>query len=165
MRPRMLLTAIVVTAAACAPVLSSTPIQGAASDLSAIAGRWTGDYVSPEAGRSGSIVFTFVADKNKAYGDVAMGRPRLNPNLTAGGDPAPVSGSLESQLLKFKLVNVINGDVFGVLEPYTDPSCDCTVRTTFTGHIDDPGTIRGTFATTGPRNVPSRTGTWVVTKH
>jgi hypothetical protein len=164
MRSRILFAAMLVAGTACAPVFSGTRIQGDAGDLSAIAGKWSGDYVSPEAGRTGSIVFTFVADKNKAYGDVAMGRSRLNPNIVVGGDQRPVPGTLESELLKFKVVNVVNGDVFGVLEPYTDPSCDCTVRTTFTGHFDDPVTIRGTFATTGPHNTPTRTGTWEVKK-
>jgi hypothetical protein len=164
MRSRLLLGAIIAGVAACAPILSHVRVNGAQNDLSAIAGKWGGEYDSPEVGRAGSIVFTFVADKNEAYGDVAMGMPPINRNLATMNDQRSVPGSLESQILKIKFVNVVNGDVFGVLEPYTDPTCDCTVRTTFTGHIDDPVTIRGTFATTNPHGLSARTGTWKVTK-
>ena len=67
-------------------------------------------------------------------------------------------------MLKFRFVNVVDGQVFGVLEPYIDPACGCVVRTTFTGKIDGPSTISGKFSTTNPVTASVLTGVWHVRK-
>lgn len=163
MRVNTLLAAAVISLSACAPILSRVRISGGGNDLAAIAGKWHGQYQSNELGRSGSIVFRFAAPEDVAYGDVAMVAP-ANQTLTLAGDESSVRPRYQSQILKIKFVNIVNGEIFGVLEPYTDPSCECTVRTTFTGHFDGPSTIRGTFSTTSPLSSSARTGTWKVIK-
>jgi hypothetical protein len=163
MRVNALLAAAVVSLTACAPILSRVRISGSNDDLSAIAGKWNGQYQSTELGRSGSIVFRFAAPEDVVYGDVAM-VAAANRTLTLAGDESTVRPRFQSQILKIKFVNVVNGEIFGLLEPYTDPSCECTVRTTFTGHFDGASAIRGTFSTTSPLSSSARTGTWKVIK-
>lgn len=160
---RLIAIGILVAVSACAPVLSAIHLRGERSDLASLAGKWNGEYRSPDLGRSGSIVFRFADPEDVAYGDVAMAVP-TNGTLTLAGDGASVRPRFRSEILKIKFVNVVNGEIFGVLEPYTDPSCECTVRTTFTGHFDGASTIRGTFATTSPISSTTKTGTWKVAK-
>ena len=126
-------------------------------------GKWRGEYRSPELGRSGSIVFRFADESDVAYGDVAMGVP-MNDTYTLAGDAPPVRPRFRSEILKIRFVSIVNGEIFGVLEPYTDPSCECTVRTTFTGRFDGSSSIRGTFSTTSPLSSSTKTGTWKVVK-
>jgi hypothetical protein len=152
-----------VAVSACAPILSAVHIRGSSSDLAALTGKWNGEYRSPGLGRSGSIVFHFADPQDVAYGDVAMVVP-TNGTLTLAGDEASVRPRFRSEILKIKFVNVVEGEIFGVLEPYTDPACECTVRTTFTGHFDGGSTIRGTFATSSPISSTTKTGTWKVVK-
>lgn len=160
---RLVALGIVVAVSACAPILSAVRLRGERSDLASLAGNWHGEYRSPDLGRSGSIVFRFAAPEDVAYGDVAMVVP-AGETLTLAGDQASVRPRFHSEILKIKFVNVVNGEIFGVLEPYTDPSCECTVRTTFTGHFDGGSTIRGTFATTSAISSTAKTGTWKVAK-
>lgn len=160
---RLIAVGIVVCASACAPILSAVRLRGESSDLASLAGKWNGEYHNPDLGRSGSIVFRFAGPEDVAYGDVAMAVP-TDGTLTLAGDQASVRPRFHSEILKIKFVNVVNGEIFGVLEPYTDPSCECTVRTTFTGHFDGGSTIRGTFATTSPISSTTKTGTWQVAK-
>jgi hypothetical protein len=139
-------------------------MHGNYADLSAITGKWNGEYKNPDVARSGSIVFNFAAPEDVAFGDVAMVAPVVDGTLTLVGNEAMVRPHNQSQMLKIRFVNVVNGEIFGVLEPYTDPACECLVRTTFTGRLDGPSTIRGTFATTSPMMSSTRTGTWKVVK-
>lgn len=164
MRANKLLAAGVIAAlAGCAPLLSRVAVRGGYDDLSAIAGKWNGEYRNPELGRNGSILFHFAAPEDVAYGDVAMTVP-AEESLNIVGGESPVRPRFQSQVLKIKFVNVVNGEVFGVLEPYTDPACECVVRTTFTGRFDGKSTIRGTFATTSMMTSGTRTGTWKVVR-
>jgi hypothetical protein len=159
---RLIAIGIAVAVTACAPILSTVRLRGTSSDLASLAGKWNGEYRSPDLGRSGSIMFRFAEPEDVAYGDVAMMVPS-NETFTLAGDQA-VRPRFHSETLKIKFVNVVNGEIFGVLEPYTDPSCECVVRTTFTGHFDGGSTIRGTFATTSPLSSTVKTGTWKVVK-
>lgn len=160
---RLIAIGIVVGVSACAPVLSAVRLRGESSDLATLAGKWNGEYRSPDLGRSGSIVFRFADPRDVAYGDVAMVVP-TSGTLTLAGDQASVRPRFHSEILKIKFVDVVNGEIFGVLEPYTDPSCECTVRTTFTGRFDGGSTIRGTFTTTSPISSTAKKGTWAVDK-
>ena len=160
---RLIAIGIAVAVTACAPVLSAVRMRGTSSDLAALTGKWNGEYRSPDLGRSGSIVFRFADPEDVAYGDVAMVVP-TNQTVTLAGDQPSVRPRFQSEILKIKFVNVVNGEIFGVLEPYTDPTCECTVRTTFTGHFDGSSTIRGTFATTSPLSSSAKTGSWKVVK-
>ena len=139
------------------------PIEGAPAELSALAGRWEGEYDSPATGRLGSIVFDLTAGEDHAHGDVLMipsgsttpyGRvPRT------GGEPA--SPGPTSQLLTIRFVKAEAGKVSGTLDPYWDPSCSCEVTTTFVGEVRGDA-ISGTFSST--RNAGRVFGTWKVTR-
>jgi hypothetical protein len=51
-----------------------------------------------------------------------------------------------------------NGEIFGKLEPYVAPDCDCTVNTSFTGRMR-ADTVSGTFFTEASTML-TQTGTW-----
>jgi len=114
------------------------PVQGA--DLSALTGRWVGEYSSTETGRTGSIVFELRSGDKVARGDVLM-KPKVEPQ--SANDP------LRSmpQMLNISFVSATGGVLRGTMDPYTDPSCDCKVQTTFVGRLSGD-TIEGTFTTT-----------------
>jgi hypothetical protein len=160
---KLIVAGVALGVTACAPILSTVRMRGDTSDLATLTGKWNGEYRSPELGRSGSIMFRFADPGDVAYGDVAMVVPSDSTLLLAGNQPM-VRPRFRSEILKLKFVNIINGEIFGVLEPYTDPSCECTVRTTFTGRFDGGSTIRGTFSTTSPLSSSARTGTWKVVR-
>src|SRR5207249_10261723 len=92
--PGLLMLAL--TLSACGASRSPVPLVGAATDVSALTGQWSGDYSSSESGRSGSIEFTLRAAGDTAFGDVVMvptmlGRP-LAPwrgDNAAGANQAP----------------------------------------------------------------------------
>jgi hypothetical protein len=147
----------------CSSTPAAVPIEGAPAELSALAGRWEGEYDSPATGRLGSIVFDLTAGEDHAHGDVLMipsgsttpyGRvPRT------GGEPA--SPGPTSQLLTIRFVKAEAGKVSGTLDPYWDPSCSCEVTTTFVGEVRGDA-ISGTFSST--RNAGRVFGTWKVTR-
>jgi hypothetical protein len=65
-------------------------------------------------------------------------------------------------VLSIAFVRISGGDVTGTLDPYTDPECQCTVQTTFTGKLRG-NTIEGTFVTRGP-SAREQAGRWKVTR-
>jgi hypothetical protein len=123
------------------------PIGGAASDISAMAGRWEGIYSSEATGRTGSIVFDVKGGKDMAKGDVLM---------VPKGAAAPTSSAMP-QVLSISFVNAEGGVVRGTMDPYHDPDCNCEVQTTFEG-IRRGDSMEGTFTTTGAATVA--TGKW-----
>jgi hypothetical protein len=145
--------------AACSSSSSSThpaaetgfPVEGSASDLKKMTGRWEGDYSSPLTGRSGSIVFEFKPGE-LAYGDVLM-----MPKASSQAIP---------QVLTIRFAQAAGGAVTGDLAPYQDPDCSCEVTTTFTGTMDKSGSkISGTFTSTQTREGGRRvSGNWSVSK-
>ena len=131
--------ALTIACTACRYQPQAVPLQAAPADISALTGRWEGQYVGRETGRSGSIVFMIQAGKDTAYGDVLMGyeAERMNHSLTAAdvasGEHARHASAPE--LLRVSLMRIIGGQVEGILEPYIAPDCHCTVTTTFRGAI------------------------------
>jgi hypothetical protein len=86
--------------AACGVSHTPVPMVGAATDVSALIGQWSGDYSSAESGRSGSISFTLRAAGDSAFGDVVMvpsasGIP-LRPWHTQETGPASTDGRQSS---------------------------------------------------------------------
>jgi hypothetical protein len=158
--------ALTLSFTACRYQPQAVPLQATPADISALAGRWEGQYVGRETGRSGSIVFMIQAGKDTAFGDVLMGweTERMNHSLTAAdvasGEHARHSSAPD--LLRVSLVRVVGGLVEGSLEPYIAPDCACTVTTTFRGTVRGNG-ITGDFLTTGPYGL-RQTGTWDVTR-
>lgn len=132
------------------------PVMGAPGDVSQLAGEWDGDYSSMMSQRYGTIYFSLRAASDTAVGQIMM-IPRANPNPTTG---APSTAG-PSQSLTIRFVHTIGDSVTGVLDPYTDPSCACTVQTTFNGraHGED---ISGTYRTQRPGGGQAVEGQWSV---
>jgi hypothetical protein len=149
-------------ALACASKPTPITVTG---DRASLAGKWVGEYVSPNTGRSGSIVFNLSPSGDAANGDVVMvprGYDRALQPYNAGNTAGvTVQGAAPSQVLTIKLVRVSGDTVSGVMDAYRDPECDCPVQTTFTGRINDD-TIDGTFSTSGRPSAGPQTGTWRV---
>jgi hypothetical protein len=148
---------------ACAPSLPETvPLVGTVSDVSSLVGEWTGEYDGGPSGRSGSIVFVLRSATDTAHGDVLM-IPRARGETAT---PDTRHGQLQlhaNQVLKIAFVRVASGEVSGTLDPYTDPDCNCTVQTKFTGQLRG-NTIEGTFVTRGSQLPREFTGRWRVTR-
>jgi hypothetical protein len=139
------------------------PIQGERVEIARLAGTWVGEYSGTLSGRTGSITFTLKAGTDSAFGDVLM-IPVGNLNAVMAADN-PIDHRLHAsspQVLRVSFVSVANGRVFGSLEPYIAPDCECTVRTTFDGAIG-AGAIEGTFVTRAPGGF-EQTGRWRVVR-
>ena len=145
MRTRFILPGLVSLAAlgACAGSQARVPVVGAEADISQLAGQWYGEYSSSESGRSGSIVFTLSAGSDTATGDVVM-TPRMPPQATPGQSPA-------------------GGDVSGALAPYPDPTCGCTLHTTFIGRLR-ADTLQGTYTSLHEQTREVQHGRWRVVR-
>ena len=140
------------------------PVAGERSDISALAGRWEGEYSSEATGRSGSIVFELRSGDTVARGDVLMvpkGAKQPPPASTLPG--ASTTLSTMPQVLNISFVNASGGVVKGTMDPYRDPDCDCEVETTFVGRVTG-GTIEGTFTSTSSGATPITTGRWKMTR-
>jgi len=133
----------------------AVPVGG--SDVSALEGRWVGDYSSPDTGRTGSIIFEFQLGK-VGRGDVLM-VPKGAYTATPGPDPVKTM----PQVLQISFVNAEGGVVKGTMDAYQDPSCACQVETTFVGRISGD-TIEGTFATSPIGKEAISTGRWKMTR-
>jgi hypothetical protein len=147
---------------ACASKPQAIPLSADPQNLNALVGNWSGDYNSDVTGRSGSIVFKLSAGKDTAFGDVVM-VPRAATQVQASPDRGQtVAVQPSSQVLSIRFARLEGGSVSGVMNPYTDPSCGCTVQTTFTGKLTDTDTIEGTFTTSGSGLPVAQTGRWKV---
>jgi hypothetical protein len=147
---------------ACASTPETVPLVGTAGDVSALVGEWSGEYDGGSSGRSGSIVFVLRSAADTARGDVMM-IPRASGEAAMNdGRRAPLS-LRSGQVLRIAFVRIAGGAVTGTLDPYTDPSCNCTVQTTFTGTLRG-NTIEGTFVTRGAQLSSEQSGRWRVTR-
>jgi hypothetical protein len=117
--------------AACVAPGKPIPVQG---DIQMLAGRWAGEYSSDDTGRSGSIVFMLEAGADTASGDVLMIPHWPGPSYISQYVP-PEEPVAPPQPLRIQLVRVFGHQVAGQLTPYTDPLCDCTVTTIFSGRL------------------------------
>lgn len=157
----LVLAAAMLTGACSSNPAPPVPVQG--SDLSALSGRWVGDYSSTETGRSGSIVFELRSGDKTAHGDVLM-----KPKQDGGGSSSPpgTSETLRTmpQMLNINFVSATAGTLRGTMDPYRDPECDCQVQTTFVGNFVGKDRIQGTFTTTPQGAGTISTGHWQVTR-
>ncbi len=144
---------------ACHPHLASVPVQAMPADLSAMAGRWEGDYEGHQTGRSGSIVFTLRASPDTAQGEVVM-IPAMQVGMqSAGREPQQPNLPVRTpSLLTIRFVHIRGQEVLGTLDPYIDPRCGCEVTTTFHGTVAGDR-VRGSFATRG-QDAYRADGTW-----
>ena len=157
MRAHSLMLAACWGVAACVYQPAAVRLQGAHSDLAALGGRWIGEYNSEESGRNGTILFRLIAARDSAYGDVLMISGTMPQGATR---PDSVMARGTSQLLRIAFVRVDGRQVSGAMEPYMDPSCECTVRPTFIGALRGDR-IHGTYITHLPGG-REHTGTWHV---
>lgn len=153
------------------PVIAASP-----GELTALVGKWAGEYSSAATGRRGSIVFALAAGRDTAAGDVVMmpvdgsGPLRRAPRdpayaaaAAAAGGPARVVTPAPSSALTIRFVRLAGDSVAGMLDPYESPDCACVLTTRFVGRVNGDR-IEGTYETRGsPRNGPL-TGRWRVTR-
>ena len=97
-----------------------------------------------------------------ARGDVMMIPRASGETATDEARRAPLA-LRSNQVLRIAFVRVAGGAVTGTLDPYTDPDCQCTVQTTFTGTLRG-NSIEGTFVTRGSQLPSEQRGRWRVTR-
>ena len=164
-RPHFFAAALIAAVAVTAGCKSSNPappvpVQG--SHVSALRGKWIGEYSSRDTGRTGSITFELKAFEKTARGDVLMvPKDAYAPNAPTSG---PEAVAKMPQVLHIEFVDSSGGTVNGMMDTYVDPRCNCRVQTTFEGTITGD-TIQGTFRTVPQEgDVPITNGVWHVTK-
>jgi len=149
--------------AACAASQKPVHLVGAAGDVQALSGEWSGDYSSAASGRSGSINFTLRAQGDSAFGEVVMvptglGRP-ITPWRGETSSAAPTTRA-HSEVLTISFVRVERNQVSGTLAPYADPETGARLVTTFAGELKG-NAIEGTYTTRLPSG-DIQTGRWTV---
>ena len=153
--------------AACAGHKAPVQMVGAATDVSALAGEWSGDYSSAETGRAGSISFKLRAADDSAFGDVVMvpagsSKPlqKWHPTDTPGAQPTGSNQSSPSTILTIRFVRIESGHVSGNLDPYADPTTGARLFTTFSGELK-ADSISGSY-TTRLLSGQTQSGRWSV---
>jgi hypothetical protein len=156
--------AVTVALVGCAPYQAPiVPVSGDVRSLAMLAGHWEGDYHGTQSGRTGSISFTLSAVGDSATGEVIMDDP-LHQYVVRPAD-TPEQHRLhatKAQGLFIRFVGVRDGGVYGRLEPYTAPDCDCVVSTGFTGYVHGD-TVSGTFFTEASTSL-TQNGVWRVVR-
>ncbi len=156
-----------VLALGCALRAPKTQVSAPDFDLTPLVGKWTGEYTSPESGRTGDVSFVLRAGEVAASGRIEM-VARESEIATIPAYRPMVNGRLAApvrQLLTIHFVRKEGNTVIGLLDPYIDPDCACKVTTTFQGAFVDPRTIEGTFNTFSAElaHIPTG-GRWKVTR-
>lgn len=140
------------------------PVPVAGTD-SALAGVWEGTYESQDTGRVGDIYFALDAEADAAVGEVVM-VPRGAVVSVQRDDEGAWRwlGVDRPQVLTIRFVRLGDGRVTGELDPYGDPDCGCTLRTTFEGEIEGDRAV-GTFASEAAEDTfHSAEGTWAASR-
>jgi hypothetical protein len=121
---RYLRVTLAILAAGCASAPPPIPVIGAPESLGALAGNWAGTYRGIDSRRDGSISFSLRTGDTVAYGDVLMipagyeDHHVWNEREHHGGATPP-----HPAVLTVAFVEVSDGQVTGMLDPYTDPDC------------------------------------------
>ena len=135
--------------AGCAPVIMKTPVSGSPPAISRLVGDWYGDYSSVESGRRGLISFRLRAGADTAEGDVIIqSHTDADPSVPDPSRAPWDAARTNDEVLSIRFVFVTDVEVSGVLNPYRDPGCGCTLTTTFRGTLRGD-IIEGTFHTEG----------------
>jgi hypothetical protein len=158
---RLSVVALAFATASCAINPAPIPVVGTAADLSALAGEWTGEYRSAEAGRTGSITFKLAAGRDTAFGDVLM-IPREDPLRMAEPSQPIVPLAPQPQILTISFVRVTGGSISGSLTPYPSPDCECQLLTTFRGQLKGDRIEGDLWINHSGMEMPAQKGTWWV---
>jgi hypothetical protein len=155
-----LLAAIAAAAGCSSNPAPPVPVEG--SKVSALRGKWIGEYSSKDTGRTGNITFELKLFEKTARGSVLM----VPKDAYAPDAPTSGAGAAATmpQVLQILFVDSSGGVVNGTMDTYVDPRCNCRVNTTFEGTITGDS-ISGTYRTI-PQEGDSAitTGVWHVTK-
>lgn len=135
-----LVFAVACSLTACAGAAQQVEVKGANADLMALAGEWEGQYEGTDSGRNGTIHFALQVGRHTADGEVRLG----------GETP-----------LKISFVEVERGQVSGRIDTYTDPACQCLVRTEFLGLMRGDS-VDGTFTSMMLESGQQLRGNWAV---
>jgi len=108
-------------------------------------------------------MFKLIAGSDTATGDVIMS-PRHNARPQSGEvQPTGPATPGTIQALSINFVRVTGGQVSGSLAPYTDPTCGCTLRTTFVGRLR-ADTLAGTYTSLHEQSREVQRGQWHVVR-
>ena len=160
----LLATLVAVSAAAicsCSMMPPPIPVVGSSERVAALAGTWSGDYSSEATGRYGSIQFTLSADSDTAHGEVVMQPRHPVTRGPADHDGRGVAPPPASQALSVAFVHAVGDTVQGLLRPYEDPECDCTLVTKFAGRLRGDR-IEGRYSTLNTTTGITPAGEWSV---
>jgi hypothetical protein len=149
-------------AVSCASTPPAIPVGGSSEGVSKLAGTWNGEYSSQATQRFGSIRFALAVNSDTAHGDVTM-QPRANGAraLVTEGSATTATPPPPLQVLQIAFVRATGDSVTGVLDPYTDPSCACTVITRFAGRLRG-NRITGRYSTRNTATGAETFGEWNV---
>jgi hypothetical protein len=139
---------VLLLVAACATSSSSVAVEGNDLDVSLLAGKWEGTYEGTATGRKGSVGLDLTTGNRVAEGKVMMGS-LSDPN--------------NARELTITFMKVGGRVLRGSITPYTDPQCNCTVETEFTGTLTGD-TISGSFASAPQGKPKQQAGTWTATR-
>lgn len=145
--------------AGCSAMPPPVPVIGSPAEIARLEGAWDGEYSSDETLRSGSIAFTLAAGADTAFGDVLMLPRQFNLGRTPGD--VQVSERPRPRNLPIRFVLTSGDRLTGMLDPYEDPECGCTLRTVFEGRVQGD-TIQGTFTSTNTQTGEVKHGEWKV---
>lgn len=150
------------------PISPSVPVEASTkADLSALVGKWSGEYFSPDNGRSGSIVFEFKSGGETAHGDVLMWPVGSKAPMQGGANGELSAEQLKTmpQVLNIDFVGSSGGKISGKIVPYTDPDCQCDVETSFSGTVKGD-VMSGTYVIQRMDQSKSKpaTGSWKVAR-
>jgi hypothetical protein len=150
---------LTVAIAACALNPAPVPLIGDSWSISDLAGEWSGEYQGKNNSRTGSIAFRLDAGRDTAYGDIVMS-PRFTLGSRYNDEARPVRAQDLPRTLFIRFVRVLDMQVYGVMEPYRSPDCECMLRTTFSG-VRRGDRIEGTYVTKHEDcDMPQEHGSW-----
>jgi hypothetical protein len=153
----------VALAASCASTPPAIPVGGNAEGVSKLANTWNDEYSSQATQRYGSIRFTLAVNSDTTFGDVTM-QPRKSGDrapVVTEGTPTQATPPPPLQILRIAFVRATGDTVAGVLDPYTDPDCACTVLTRFAGRLRGDR-ITGRYSTRNMTTGAETFGEWNV---
>ena len=121
---------------ACAYHPFAFPVYGTTDERIRLAGEWIGEFDGARSGVGGSIDFQFDPGRDSATGDVSVFASRTgNEQPVANYHHVLPPRALTGTTLRIRSARVDASIVEGILEPYADAECGCTVTTGFRGEI------------------------------